>query len=87
MSENAQGSAQQNLRSRVDAVVNRLNNIRGSLQDILTKVHGSKPPPPGPTATAPATAVVVSPIAPSIGDAHSVLTSIEKLIDEIKGGL
>jgi hypothetical protein len=86
MSDNAQGTVQQNLRGRVDAVVNRLNNIRGLLQDILTKVHGSaSPPSPGPIA--PATVAVVSPIATGIGDAHSVLNSIEKLIDEIKGDL
>lgn len=85
MSENAQGPATQNLRARVDTIVSRLQNIRGSLQDILTKVHGSAPPPPAPTP--PASAVVASPIATGIGDAHSVLNSIEKLIDEIKGDL
>jgi hypothetical protein len=87
MSENAQGptSTQQNLRVRIDAVVSRLQNIRGSLQDILTKVHGSSPPPPSPAS--PATINMVSPIATGIGDAHQVLNVIEKLIDEIKGDL
>jgi hypothetical protein len=85
MSENAQGSAQPNLRARVDTVVSRLQNIRGSLQDILTKVHGSAPPSPSPV---PATTVnSVTPIATAVGDAHQVLNSIEKLIDEIKGDL
>ena len=84
MSENAQGPVAQNLRGRVDGVVSRLQNIRGSLQDILTKVHGLSPPPPTPTE--PAT-VTESPITTSVGNAHSVLNSIEKLIEEIKGDL
>ena len=83
--ENAQAPTSQNLRARADGVVGRLSGVRQALQDILTKLHGSEPPPPVPPA--PATVVGPAPVATSIGDAHQVLNGIEKLIEEIKGDL